>query len=166
MIGRIPTLWKEAPMAKPIPDGFHTVTPYLIVNGAARALEFYKKAFGATELMRMPGPEGKVMHAEIKIGDSPIMLADEFPEMGARSPQALGGCPVSLMLYVDDVDARFNQAVAAGATVQRPVKDQFYGDRTGTLVDPFGHIWSIATHKEDVPPEEMQKRMKTVGAQA
>jgi len=153
-------------MIKPVPDGYHTATPYLVVNGAARALEFYKKAFGATESMRLPGPEGKVMHAEIKIGDSTIMLADEFPEMGAKGPQAFGGSPVSILLYVEDVDARFSRAVAAGATVQRPVQDQFYGDRSGTLVDPFGHTWSIATHKEDVSPEEMAKRMKMSGAQA
>lgn len=149
---------------KPIPEGYHTATAYLIVKDAASALDFYKKAFGATELMRLAGPGGKVMHAEIKIGDSPIMLADEFPEMGARSPQSLGGSPVSLLLYVEDVDARFNQAIAAGATVQRAVKDQFYGDRSGTLVDPFGHVWSIATHKEDVSPAEMDKRMKQQGA--
>jgi PhnB protein len=144
--------------AKPIPDGYHTVTPYLIVNGAAQALEFYKKAFGATEMMRFPGPGGKIMHAEIKIGDSPIMLADEAPEMGARSPKTIGGTPVSLLLYVEDVDAWASKAVAAGAKVQRPVQDQFYGDRTGTFEDPFGHVWSIATHKEDVSLEEMQKR--------
>lgn len=145
---------------KPIPDGYHTVTAYLIVKDAARALEFYKKAFSATELMRLPGPDGKVMHAEIKVGDSPIMLADEFPEMGARSPQSLGGSPVSILLYVEDVDARFNQAIAAGATVQRAVRDQFYGDRSGTLVDPFGHVWSIATHTEDVSPTEMGRRFQ------
>jgi PhnB protein len=144
--------------AKPIPDGYHTVTPYLIVNGAAQALEFYKKAFGATEMMRFPGPGGKIMHAEIKIGDSPIMLADEAPEMGARSPKTIGGTPLSLLLYVEDVDAWASKAVAAGAKVQRPVQDQFYGDRTGTFEDPFGHVWSIATHKEDVSLEEMQKR--------
>ena len=143
---------------KPIPDGYHTLTPYLIVKGAAEAIEFYKKAFGASELFRMAGPDGKVGHAEIKIGDSPIMLADEHPEMGARGPQTIGGSPVSLLLYVDDVDALFNQAVAAGATVNRPIKDQFYGDRSGALEDPFGHLWHIATHKEDVPPEEMRKR--------
>jgi PhnB protein len=143
---------------KPIPDGYHTATPYLIVNGAAQALEFYKKAFGATEMMRFPGPGGKIMHAEIKIGDSPIMLADEAPEMGARSPKTIGGTPVSLLLYVEDVDAWASKAVAAGAKVQRPVQDQFYGDRTGTFEDPFGHVWSIATHKEDVSLEEMQKR--------
>jgi len=146
---------------KPIPDGYHTATPYLIVNGAAQALEFYKKAFGATEMMRFPGPGGKVMHAEIKIGDSPIMLADEAPEMGARSPKTIGGTPVSLLLYVEDVDAWASKAVAAGAKVQRPVQDQFYGDRTGTFEDPFGHVWSIATHKEDVSLEEMQKRAES-----
>ncbi len=144
--------------AKPIPEGYHTATPYLIVRDAARAIEFYKKAFGATELMRMADPSGKVRHAEIKIGNSPIMIADEFPEIGARSPQSLGGSPVSILLYVEDVDALFSQAIAAGAKVQRPVKDQFYGERSGGLADPFGHVWYIATHKEDVSPEEMQKR--------
>jgi PhnB protein len=145
---------------KAIPDGYHTVTPYLIVKGAASAIEFYKKAFGATELMRFPMPDGKVGHAEIKIGNSPIMLADEFPEMGARGPQSLGGSPVGILLYVEDVDTRFSQAVAAGATVERPLKDQFYGDRSGTVVDPFGHKWTIATHKEDVSLDEMHKRME------
>jgi PhnB protein len=145
---------------KPIPDGYHTVTPYMIVKGAAQALEFYKKAFGATELMRFPGPDGKVGHAEIRIGDSAIMLADEHPEMGARSPQSFGGSPVSILLYVKDVDALAKQAVAAGAKVVKPVKDQFYGDRSGTFTDPFGHSWTIATHKEDVTPEEMQRRME------
>jgi PhnB protein len=143
---------------KPVPDGYHTVTPYLIVSNAARALEFYKHAFGATELMRMSAPNGKVGHAEIRIGDSPIMLADEFPEMGARSPQSLGGSPVSILLYVDNVDALFRQALAAGGKEQRPLKDQFYGDRSGTLVDPFGHVWTLATHKEDLSPEEMHRR--------
>jgi PhnB protein len=147
---------------KPIPDGYHTLTPYLIVQGAASALDYYKKAFGARELVRMPGPGGKVMHAEIRIGDSTIMLADEFPEMGARSPQTLGGSAVGLMLYVEDVDASFDRAVAAGGKVQRPVKDQFYGDRSGTLADPFGHVWTISTHKEDVSPEEMRKRMEAM----
>jgi PhnB protein len=143
---------------KPIPDGYHTATPYLIINGAAEALEFYKKAFGAIETLRMADPSGKVGHAEIKIGDSPIMLADEFPDMGFRSPQALGGTPVSLMLYVEDVDARFKQAMAAGAKELRPVKDQFYGDRSGTLIDPFGHVWTISTHKEDLSMEEIRRR--------
>lgn len=144
---------------KPIPDGYHTVTPYLVMKGAASALDFYKKAFGATELFRMADPSGLVRHAEIKIGDSPIMLADEAPEMGHRGPSTYGGTPVSILLYVADVDAVFNQAIAAGGKVTRPVKDEFYGDRTGTLTDPFGHVWSISTHKEDVSPEEMDKRM-------
>jgi PhnB protein len=143
---------------KPIPEGYHTATPYLIVSDAASAIDFYKKAFGATELMRMTQPDGRIGHAEIKIGDSPIMLADEFPEIGARSPQRFGGSPVSILLYVEDVDALFSQAVAAGGKVLRPVKDQFYGDRSGGVTDPFGHVWYIATHKEDVAPEEMHKR--------
>jgi PhnB protein len=145
--------------AKPIPDGYHTVTPYLIVKDAAQALDFYQRAFGATELVRMPGPGGKIMHAEIKIGDSPIMLADEFPQMGAIAPQAAGGSPVGICLYVEDVDKLFAQAVAAGGKAERPVQNQFYGDRSGTLVDPFGHRWTIGTHIEDVSPEEMQRRM-------
>jgi PhnB protein len=145
---------------KPIPEGYHTVTPYLIIKGAASAIEFYKKAFGATELFRMAGPDGKVGHAEIKIGDSVIMLADEHPDMGHRSPQSLGGTPVSILLYVENVDARFAQATAAGGKVMRPLQDQFYGDRSGTLTDPYGHVWTIATHKEDVPPDEMEKRAK------
>jgi len=143
---------------KAIPDGYHTVTPYLIVNDAAGALQFYQKAFGAKEILRFPRPDGKIMHAEIKIGDSPIMLADECPEMGARSPQALGGSPVTIALYVEDVDAVAGRAVAAGAKVLRPVQDQFYGDRSGTFADPYGHQWNVATHKEDVAPEEMKKR--------
>jgi PhnB protein len=143
---------------RPIPEGYHTATAYLIIKDAAKALDFYKKAFGAVELVRMEGPGGKIGHAEIKIGDSPIMLADEHPNMGFRSPQSLGGTPVSLVLYVEDVDTWFSRAVAAGATVMRPVQDQFYGDRTGTLTDPFGHVWTIATHKEDVTSEEMRKR--------
>jgi PhnB protein len=147
---------------KPIPDGYHTATPYLIVRGAAAALEFYKKAFGATELMRCPGPEGKIMHSEIKIGDSPIMLADEFPEMNILSPSSLGGPSGLTLLYLPDVDARFAEAIAAGATVERPVKNEFYGDRAGTLLDPFGHRWTIATHVEDVSPEEMQRRMEAM----
>ena len=146
---------------KPIPDGYHTVTPYLIVKDAARALEFYKKAFSATEVMRLAhGPDGRIGHAEIRLGDSVVMLADEHPEMGARSPQTIGGSPVSLCLYVHDVDALANQAVAAGAKVVRPVQDQFYGDRSGTFADPFGHVWTIATHKEDVAPEEMRRRFE------
>jgi len=147
-----------ASTVRPIPAGYHTATPYLIVNNGAAALEFYKKAFGAAELFRMTKPDGRVGHAEIKIGDSVIMLADEAPEMGARSPQSLGGSPVSILLYVEDVDRVFNQAVAAGAKVQRPLQNQFYGDRMGGVTDPFGHVWYIATHVEDVSPEEMQKR--------
>jgi PhnB protein len=145
---------------KPIPDGYHTATPYLIVKDAPRAIEFYKQAFGATELMRLADPSGKVGHAEIKIGNLPIMLADEHPEMGIRGPRSIGGSPVILALYVEDVDARFRQALAAGAKELRPVKDQFYGDRSGTLEDPFGHMWTLATHKEDVSPEGMQKRFE------
>ncbi len=143
---------------KSIPDGYHSVTPYLIVSAGTAAIDFYKQAFGAVELMRIPAPEGKIGHAEIKIGDSPIMLADEFPEMGYKSPTTLGGSPVSIMIYVDDVDTVFSQAIAAGGKEQRPVKDQFYGDRSGTLEDPFGHVWHVATHKEDVTAEEMERR--------
>lgn len=145
---------------KPIPEGYHSVTPYLIIRGATEAIEFYKKAFGAIELFRFPAPEGKIGHAEIKIGDSPLMLADEYPDMGYKGPQTLGGSPVSIMIYVDDVDATFNQAVGAGATVKDAVSDKFYGDRMGTVVDPFGHVWHVATHKEDVSIEEMQRRAK------
>ncbi|MGH9969460.1 MAG: VOC family protein [Pyrinomonadaceae bacterium] len=143
---------------KPIPDGYHSVTPYLIIKGAADAIEFYKKAFGATELFRMPQPDGKVAHAEIKIGDSPIMLSDEHPELGYTSPTTLGGTPVSIMIYVDDVDTIFKQAIAAGGEQQKPVQDQFYGDRSGSLKDPFGHVWHVSTHVEDVSPEEIDKR--------
>jgi PhnB protein len=151
---------------KPIPEGYHSVTPYLIIKGATEAIEYYKQAFGAVELMRMPAPGGKIGHAEIKIGDSPIMLADEFPEMGYKSPKTLGGSPVSIMIYVADVDTVFDRAIAAGGKEQRPVKDQFYGDRMGTLEDPFGHVWHVATHKEDVPAEEMERRASahTAGA--
>lgn len=145
-------------MAKPIPEGYHSVTPYLIVKGAARALEFYKKAFNATELYRMEGPGGTIGHAEFQIGDSRMMIADEFPEMGARSPETIGGSPIGLCIYTEDVDALFKQALAAGGKEERPVKDQFYGDRSGTLRDPFGHQWTLATHTEDVSPEEMKRR--------
>jgi PhnB protein len=144
--------------SKSIPDGYHSVTPYLIVKDAARAIEFYKQAFGATELMRMEGPGGTVGHAEIKIGDSPLMLADEYPDMGFRSPQSLGGAGVSLMVYVDNVDEVFPRAISAGGKELRPVKDQFYGDRSGTLEDPFGHIWTLSTHVEDLSTDEMLKR--------
>jgi PhnB protein len=147
---------------KPIPDGYHSVTPYLIIKGAGNAIDFYKKAFGATELFRMDH-EGKVGHAEIKIGDSPIMLADESPEMGNKSPTTLGGTPVSIMIYVEDVDTIFKRAIAAGGEQQKAVQDQFYGDRSGTLKDPFGHVWHVATHKEDVSPDEMEKRMAAGG---
>jgi PhnB protein len=151
---------------KPIPDGYHSVTPYLICDGAADAIEYYKKAFGATELFRMDH-EGKVGHAELKIGDSPIMLADEYPQMGYRSPKALGGTPVSIMIYVPDVDTVYQQAIDAGATVVKPLQDQFYGDRSGTVTDPFGHVWTVATHKEDVSMEEMNRRMASAhGASA
>lgn len=150
---------------KPIPDGYHTATPYLIVRDAARAIDFYTRAFGAMELMRLPDPSGKMRHAEIKIGNSPIMLADEFPDMGYRSPQSLGGAAVGLMLYVEDVDAQFSQAIAAGAKVLNPVADQFYGDRSGTLEDPFGHVWTLATHKEDVAPEEIHRRFVALSKQ-
>jgi PhnB protein len=143
---------------KPIPEGYHSVTPYLIIHDATAALEFYKKALGAVELMRFPAPGGKIGHAEIRIGDSPVMLADESPEMNALSARTIGGSPVSLMVYVEDVDALVAQAVAAGAKLVRPVANQFYGDRTGGIDDPFGFHWYIATHIEDVPPDELEKR--------
>ena len=138
--------------------GYEGATPYLIIKDAARALEFYQKAFGATEVMRIPAPEGKVGHAEIKIGTAIIMLADEFPDMNCKSPQSFGGTPVSFMVYVKDVDRFVNRAVAAGATVLTPVENKFYGDRAGSLEDPFGHQWHFATHVEDVPPDELAKR--------
>ena len=143
---------------KPIPEGYHSATPYLIVHNAADAIAFYERAFGAIELMCLVTPNGVVGYAEVKIGDSPIMLADESPDEGFRGPQTLGGSAVSILLYVDEVDALFDQAVAAGAKALRPVKDQFYGDRAGTLEDPFGHIWTLATHKEDLSPAEINKR--------
>jgi PhnB protein len=143
---------------QPIPAGYHTATPYLIIKDAARAIEFYQQAFGATEVFRMAQPDGRIGHAEIKIGDSHIMLADEHPEINARSPQTLGGSPVSIMLYVEDVDAQVKQAVAAGAKLLRPVQDQFYGDRTGGVEDPFGYAWYIATHVENVTSDEMKRR--------
>ena len=145
---------------KPIPDGYHSVTPYLVVHDATAALEFYKSVFGATELMRMEGPEGRIAHAEIKIGNSPIMVSDEWPDMGYRSPQALGGSPVGIMIYCEDAGATFAKAVAAGATVKKPLEDQFYGDRSGSVTDPWGHQWTISTHIEDVSPEEMDRRAK------
>jgi len=150
---------------KPVPEGYHTATPYLYVRGGVKALDFYKKAFGATELMRMEGPGGSIGHAEIKIGDSPIMLADESPEMGARSPESYGGSAVGLMLYVPDVDETVKRAVGAGAKLDRTVEDKFYGDRMGSIIDPFGHIWYIATHVEDVSPDEMKRRAEAMMAQ-
>ena len=143
---------------KAIPEGYHSITPYLMFSGAAKALDYYKKVFGATEIMRMEAPDGKIGHAEIRIGDSVIMLADEAPEMKALSPKTVGGTPVGLMLYVENVDDVFDRAVAAGGKAIQPLEDKFYGDRSGTLVDPFGHMWMLATHKEDVSPEEMERR--------
>jgi len=144
---------------KPIPDGYHSVTPYLVVKGAAKALDYYQKAFGAAVLMRLDGPDGKVGHAEFKIGDSIIMIGDEVPQMGIVGPTNPGRCGVGLMIYVEDVDKVFQRAVAAGGTIQRPLADQFYGDRNGTIVDPFGHSWTVSTHKEDVSPEEIERRI-------
>jgi PhnB protein len=146
---------------KPVPKGYRTVTPYLIVKGAADAIEFYKRAFGATEMLRMADSQGRVGHAEIKIGDSVIMLADEQPSMGYRGPRTLGGSSVSILLYLEDVDRVFERAVKAGGRALRPVTDQFYGDRSGTLEDPFGHVWTVATHIEDVSPEEMKRRAES-----
>ena len=152
----------------PIPEGYHSVTPYLVIKNAAAAIEFYKKAFGAVELFRMPAPGSKIRHAEIKIGDSPVMLADEYPDMGFKGPESFGGTPVSLMIYVDDVDNIYPQAIAAGGKELRPLQNQFYGDRSGTLIDPFGHVWMIGTHVEDISEEELAKRaeaaMKEHGA--
>lgn len=151
---------------KPIPDGYSSVTPYLFVKGAASAIDYYKNVFGAKERMRMPGPNGRIMHAELQIGDSIVMLADENPQAGAKSPQTIGGTSSSLHVYVEDVDSTMKKAVSAGAKVVRPVKDEFYGDRIGTIIDPFGHMWSIATHIEDVSQEEMKKRMANAMSQS
>jgi PhnB protein len=145
---------------KPIPEGYHSVTPALAVDGAADAIDFYKRAFGATERARMPGPDGKIAHAEIEIGDSVVMLSDPFPQATVKAPAALGGTTVSMFVYVEDVDAVFRQAVDAGATVTMEVEDMFWGDRFGSVTDPYGHSWSLATHIEDVPPEEMEERAK------
>jgi PhnB protein len=142
-----------------IPEGYNAVTPYLIIKGAAQAIEYYKKVFGATVAVRMDGPDGRIGHAELKIGNSHIMLADEHPEMGHRSPLSVGDSPVSMLVYVEDVDAAVERAVAAGAKILKPVKDQFYGDRSGFIQDPFGHLWGVATHIEDVTPEQMKERM-------
>jgi PhnB protein len=147
-----------------IPAGYHTVTPYLAIKNAVKALEFYQQAFGAIETSKLMVPDGRLGHAEIRLGDSVIMLSDEFPEYGGKSPETLGGSPVSIHLYVADVDAFFKRALAAGAKERKPVMDQFYGDRSGQLEDPFGHLWWVATHKEDVAPEEMQKRVQAMFA--
>jgi PhnB protein len=151
--------------AKAVPDGHHTVTPYLAIQNAVQALEFYKRAFGAVEIFRLMMPDGRLGHAEIKLGDSIIMMADEFPEYGGKAPPTLGGTPVNIHLYVDDVDAFVKKAVAAGATERKPIKDQFYGDRSGQLEDPYGHQWWVATHKEDIAPDEMQKRVQRMYAE-
>ena len=143
---------------KPIPEGYHTIIPYLSIKGAADAIEFYKKAFGASESMRVAQPDGRIGHAELQLGDSRIMLADEFPDMDFRSPLSMGGSPVHIHLYVESVDTVVGRAVSAGAKVIRPVQDQFYGDRTGTVADPYGHVWHVATHTEDLSPEEIGKR--------
>lgn len=147
---------------KPIPDAYHTVTPYIIVDNAAAAIDFYKRAFGAVETMRLPMPDGKVAHAEIKIGDSHIMLADEAPAHGVKSPKTVGGTSLTLMIYVADVDTVFTRALEAGGILLRPLRNQFYGDRSGCLTDPFGHQWTIATHIEDVSPEEIDRRLSGV----
>jgi PhnB protein len=147
---------------KPIPDGYHNVTPYLVIKGAAAAIDFYKQALGAVEVMRMPQPDGRVGHAELKFGDSFVMLADEFPEMNVVGPKTLGNTSVALLLYVDDVDKAVERAVSLGATIKKPIADQFYGDRTGTIEDPFGHKWTLAVHLEDVSPEEMERRMSAM----
>ncbi len=146
-----------------IPPDYHTVTPYLVIANASKAIGFYKEAFGALELLRLTSADGRIGHAEIKIGDSRIMLADEWPEWDARGPQTIGGSPVTILLYVEDVDGVVKKALAAGATVSKPVVDQFYGDRSGCITDPFGHKWTIATHKEDISPEEMSKRAAALG---
>jgi PhnB protein len=147
---------------KPIPDGYHSITPYLMIKGASEAIEFYKRAFGATEIFRLSHPNGQIGHAEIKIGDSSIMLADACDQAEFHPPASLGGSSVALHVYVEDVDAQFNQAVSAGAKAVKPVLDQFYGDRTGMLQDPFGHIWFLATHKKDITPEEINRRAEAL----
>jgi PhnB protein len=154
------------PNVKAIPEGYHSVTPYLFIRGAGGAIDFYKKVFDAKEIMRVSGPIGQIMHAEIKIGDSIIMLADENPKTGAMSPQTAGGISVSLHLYLESVDDVVQKAVDGGAKLLHPVQNQIYGDRSGTLIDPFGHMWSVATHVEDVSPEEMKKRMAAASSQA
>lgn len=150
----------------PIPAGYHTVTPYLYIRGAAEAIEFYEKAFGASELLRLATPDGKIGHAEIQIGDSHVMLADEIPQMNVKSPHTLEGASSGYLIYVEDVDEQFARVVAAGGIEVRPVQDQFYGDRSGTLADPFGHVWTIATHVEDVPQDEVNRRYAEMTSQA
>jgi PhnB protein len=145
---------------KPIPDGYHSVTPYLIIRGADDAIEFYGKAFNASEIMRLEGPEGKIAHAELQIGDSRVMLADEHPEMNALAPQSPGSSGVGICLYVENVDEIVARATEAGARLQRPLTDQFYGDRSATLEDPYGHVWTVATHIEDLTPDEIRRRME------
>ena len=147
---------------KPVPEGYRSVTPYLIVKGAARAIDFYKQAFGATEIMRFPGPNNTIGHAELRIGDSVIMLADEVHDGPYRSPETFGGSPISLMIYIEGVDNVFSRALSLGAKQVRAVEDQFYGDRSGNLIDPFGHVWTVATHVKDVSPEEMRRRMEAL----
>jgi PhnB protein len=149
---------------KPIPEGYHTITPYLAVDDAAQAIDYYKKAFGAKEQVRMEGPGGKIGHAELAIGDSLVMLADALPQFSTRPPKELGGTSVSVFMYAEDVDAVVKQAVDAGATITMDVADQFWGDRMGSITDPFGHSWLIATHVEDVPPQEMEERSKAAMA--
>jgi PhnB protein len=146
--------------AKPIPDGYHACTPFLAVDDAAKAIDFYKRAFGARERMRMPAPDGRVAHAELEIGDSVVMLSDPFPQSTCKPPKELGGTSMGVFMYVEDVDALVKQATEAGATVTMPTADMFWGDRFGSLSDPFGHEWQVATHVEDVPPEQMEQRAK------
>jgi uncharacterized glyoxalase superfamily protein PhnB len=153
-------------MAKPIPEGMHTITPHVVVNGAAKAIDFYKRAFGAEELGRFPTPDGKIMHAAVRIGDSVLFMADEFPDMGGSKAPAPGQSPVTLHLYVEDVDSVFNRATTAGAAVKMPIMDAFWGDRYGQITDPFGHTWSLATHKEDLSAEEMRRRGEQFFAKA
>lgn len=150
---------------KAIPEGYHSVTPYLVIDGAAKAIDFYKEAFGATEVLRMPMGPDKLAHAEIKIGDSHVMLSDEWPDMGYLGPKTRGGCTSSLMVYLENVDAAYDRAIKAGATQEKPVDDQFWGDRMGTVVDPFGHRWTLATHIEDVSEADLQSRMQAMSAE-
>jgi len=150
---------------KPIPEGYHSITPYLAVEDAGKAIDFYKDAFGAEELMRMPGPDGKIAHAEIQIGDSKLMLSDPFEQSSVQPPAERGGPTASIFLYVEDVDSTFEQATEAGATVTSPLEDMFWGDRFGTVTDPFGHVWSMATHKEDLTEEQMAERSKEAMAE-